>query len=294
MVNFQANDRYSKRWDGSNWIEEVAVASGISYDDSSVVVTSGAETVQEALETLDSTLDALTSPPASGAVNIDEVVNVSGVSSSSLGSIETIQFGPDNDPTAGFSFTVFAAAVDPVTVKTFYAVTTSGQTGTVAYDLQYNVLSQGDDLTPASEFPDTASATSAVTPADFEEMRQFNFTIPLAKFTGAGSAPYIVNCRLVRNSTTDTLDSANVDILKIYADGVPGAMAGTYPGYTGGNLTVDGDLTVEGALIYQKLGVAIPANGSDTGVSGTVSYDDDFVYFCVNTNTWKRTAIADF
>jgi len=292
MVSFSNNQRYSQKWLNGSFIEEVLAASGVEYDDDGQAVTSGATDVQGAIELLDSTLDALTSPPASGAVNIDEVVNVSGVSASSLGNIETIQFGPDNDPTAGFSFTVFAQPVDEVTVKVIYAITTDDENGTVDFDLEYNIFDQGDDLTPASEFPNSLSASSAVTSGNFEEMRQLNFPIPVAQFSAAGSAPFVVNARLVRDSANDSFDG-NVDILKVYADGIPGASAGTSPGYTGGNLTVTGDLTVENAFIYEASGVAVPASSADGGTTGTIVYDDNFLYIKI-ASRWIRVEIASF
>jgi len=292
MVSFSNNQRYSQKWLNGSFIEEVLAASGVDYDNSGQVVTSGSSDVQDAIEALDSSLAGLTSPPASGAVNIDEVVNVSGVSASSLGNIETIQFGSTNDPTAGFSFTVFAQPVDEVTVKTVYAITTDSQNGTVAYRLEYNIFDQGDDLTPATEFPETLSGTSAVTSGNFEQMRQFNFAIPLAKFTAAGTAPFVVNARLVRDSSADSF-SGDVDILKVYADGIPGASSGTSPGYTGGNLTVTGDLTVENALIYEAGGVSVPNASGDAGTTGTLVYDDNYLYIKIAAR-WVRVEITSF
>lgn len=291
MVNFSDNQRYAQRYFSGSWIEEVLGASGVAYDDSSGIVTSGQTEVQGALEALDSTLSALSSPPASGALIIEEVVNVSGVSSSSLGNIETIQFGNSGYPTAGFSFVVFAAPVDAVQVKVLYAPTTSGQTGTAAFDLEYNIFEQGDDLTPASEFPNTLNATSALVPANFEQLRQFNFPIPNAQFAGM-LPPYVVNARLVRNTGSDSF-SGDIDVAKIYADGVPGASAGTDPGYTGGNLTVDGDLTVENAFIYEAQGVAVPASSADAGTEGTFVYDGNYLYIRLSSQ-WVRVGIAQF
>lgn len=35
-----------------------------------------------------------------------------------------------------------------------------------------------------------------------------------------------------------------------------------------------------------------PSSASDTGVTGTISWDADYIYICIATNTWKRVAIA--
>lgn len=36
----------------------------------------------------------------------------------------------------------------------------------------------------------------------------------------------------------------------------------------------------------------VPATASDTGTTGMLAYDADFLYVCVATDTWKRVAIA--
>ena len=35
-----------------------------------------------------------------------------------------------------------------------------------------------------------------------------------------------------------------------------------------------------------------PASAADTGTTGEIRIDADFIYVCTATNTWKRTAIA--
>ena len=35
-----------------------------------------------------------------------------------------------------------------------------------------------------------------------------------------------------------------------------------------------------------------PSSASDTGVTGTIAWDADYIYICTATNTWKRAAIA--
>ena len=34
-----------------------------------------------------------------------------------------------------------------------------------------------------------------------------------------------------------------------------------------------------------------PSSSSDTGIQGQIAWDDNFIYVCISTNTWKRTAI---
>jgi hypothetical protein len=38
--------------------------------------------------------------------------------------------------------------------------------------------------------------------------------------------------------------------------------------------------------------VAVPASATSTGVVGQIAQDDNFLYVCVNTNTWRRTPIS--
>lgn len=40
------------------------------------------------------------------------------------------------------------------------------------------------------------------------------------------------------------------------------------------------------------LGNVAPATSSSNGSSGDIAWDSNYIYLCVATNTWKRTAIA--
>lgn len=37
---------------------------------------------------------------------------------------------------------------------------------------------------------------------------------------------------------------------------------------------------------------APPANATDTGTAGTITWDASFIYICISSNTWKRVAIS--
>lgn len=56
--------------------------------------------------------------------------------------------------------------------------------------------------------------------------------------------------------------------------------------------------TLNTALDYldTKVGpwVAVPATATSTGVAGQVAYASGFLYVCVATNTWKRTALSSW
>jgi hypothetical protein len=38
--------------------------------------------------------------------------------------------------------------------------------------------------------------------------------------------------------------------------------------------------------------VTVPATATSTGVAGQVAYASGFLYVCVATNTWRRTALS--
>lgn len=56
-----------------------------------------------------------------------------------------------------------------------------------------------------------------------------------------------------------------------------------------GNVSISGNLTVSGQVVS---GAKTPASATDTGVTGTVCWDTNYIYVCVATNTWKRVAIS--
>ena len=75
----------------------------------------------------------------------------------------------------------------------------------------------------------------------------------------------------------------------------------TFAGNVTGNLTGDvtGNLTgdVTGNLTGNATGITtggIPTSSADIGTTGNISYNDLFIYICVNTNTWRRVAISDW
>ena len=48
-----------------------------------------------------------------------------------------------------------------------------------------------------------------------------------------------------------------------------------------GNVT--GEITLEGSA---------PASATSSGTAGDIRYDASYLYVCVATNTWKRSALA--
>jgi len=57
-----------------------------------------------------------------------------------------------------------------------------------------------------------------------------------------------------------------------------------------GNTRIDGSLTVSNGLVSSNH--YTPLSASDTGTTGQIVWDAEYVYVCINTNTWKRSALS--
>jgi hypothetical protein len=57
------------------------------------------------------------------------------------------------------------------------------------------------------------------------------------------------------------------------------------------NTSISGTLTVDSDYINITTSKT-PASAGDTGATGDVAWDSDYLYVCVATNTWKRTPIT--
>ena len=80
------------------------------------------------------------------------------------------------------------------------------------------------------------------------------------------------------------VDSSNASA--IY--GSTAISSSSYSGYFYGGkgvYIINGDLT----LVNPD---TVPATASSTGTTGMISWDSNYIYICVDTNTWKRVAIA--
>ncbi len=40
--------------------------------------------------------------------------------------------------------------------------------------------------------------------------------------------------------------------------------------------------------------VTAPATSTSTGVSGTIAFDNDYIYRCIATDTWRRASMSDW
>lgn len=84
----------------------------------------------------------------------------------------------------------------------------------------------------------------------------------------------------------DLMTSATADDLLIVVDDVSGTP--TTMRLSVGNL-LQNSATVSAGQIRLA---AAPANSSSTGTKGTIVYDANYLYICVNTDSWKRIALA--
>lgn len=51
-------------------------------------------------------------------------------------------------------------------------------------------------------------------------------------------------------------------------------------------------ITSLGLLTSLKVTAHTPSPASDTGTTGTIAWDADYIYVCTAANTWKRVAIS--
>lgn len=58
--------------------------------------------------------------------------------------------------------------------------------------------------------------------------------------------------------------------------------------YSGGDVNAGGNLIANSVIV----GSLPPASAAATGTVGTITFDANYIYVCVATNTWKRVAIA--
>lgn len=40
--------------------------------------------------------------------------------------------------------------------------------------------------------------------------------------------------------------------------------------------------------------VSVPTSTTSSGITDTMTWDDDFFYICTSTNSWGRTALSNF
>lgn len=94
--------------------------------------------------------------------------------------------------------------------------------------------------------------------------------------------------------TTISSPSGNTFSGMCFTNWVHGLSARTYDWYylKSGSTTW---LNVLGRTHTQRLSVEsdlVPTTSGSTGITGTITWDSDYLYVCVATNTWKRTPLS--
>lgn len=99
------------------------------------------------------------------------------------------------------------------------------------------------------------------------------------------------------NMLITTYDPAGGGRQVAFADQLPD-ITGLVP-YTGasGDITLGTHSIVVGGITINSNNILIatantPATSSATGTTGMISWDANYIYVCVTTNTWKRTSIT--
>jgi hypothetical protein len=44
----------------------------------------------------------------------------------------------------------------------------------------------------------------------------------------------------------------------------------------------------------RELPVSVPTSTTSSGITNTMTWDNDFLYICTSTNSWGRTALSNF
>lgn len=267
-------------------------------DDSTFVVISG-DNPQDVFKTADNVFSGLEYTTASGIAEIDDITNVSGLTSDTVGSLDVVSFPASVDSTAGFQLTIAGQPVSPVHVRMLCAVQGTG-TGDAQFLAEYNLFNQNTaaDLNPGT-FAFSKSQTLTINAAAENDLQIVNFTIPATEFS-SGSAPFVASFNVTRSGAdaSDTLAN-DVALVTLYVDNLPGGAQGNTAGYVGGNLdvtgnlAVSGDTTLSGALILNDPS-AVPSTISSTGTSGTLIFADDYGYFAVGEDQWKRFPLSQW
>jgi hypothetical protein len=105
-----------------------------------------------------------------------------------------------------------------------------------------------------------------------------------------------------------TLDTTTANVTTHHIRPVSNAVDTTIHTGTSGDLILEGGAvtavtldTSQNAIFASSVTIAadiratsptVPSSASDTGTTGTIAWDTNYVYVCTATNTWKRSAIA--
>jgi hypothetical protein len=94
----------------------------------------------------------------------------------------------------------------------------------------------------------------------------------------------------VFKTTSIAINGTSTDGIGIYGTSTDGiGIIGVSTNNLGGSF---GGLGCRATKFYVSTLNTAPANAGDTGTAGEIRFTADYIFFCVATNTWKRTAIT--
>jgi len=109
---------------------------------------------------------------------------------------------------------------------------------------------------------------------------------------------YVDNDIITRNISAGIVTSTSLSTATVSAGSV--SCTGTVSGNTlSANAISVTNLNVSGGLSANVTGNiritgAAPTNSNSNGSAGQIRYDDNYIYICVATNTWKRVEITSW
>jgi sugar lactone lactonase YvrE len=178
-----------------------------------------------------------------------------------------------------------------------YALTTAWDVSTALFVRSFSVAGQETSPTDLSFTGD--GTRMFVLGGTGDDVTVYNLTTPWDISTASHIGQFSVSAQenapsgmyvkpdgtkmYVVGSTNDTVYQYTVPSVEIQLTGTT-AINGT--------ATVAQDLIVEGGLTVEC--PQTPASASATGTAGQIAWDANYIYVCVTTNTWKRTAISSW
>jgi len=155
----------------------------------------------------------------------------------------------------------------------FYDVT--GATHNITYDISAASLAFADDV--KTTFGD----------GDLEIFHNSANNHSVISESGTGDLRISAsNLVFLNSAATETKAIFNTNgAVELYHDNVKKVETTTDGIDVTGNATISGD-----SIIIETS--KTPSSASDTGTKGQIAYDDNYIYVCTATNTWKRVAIS--
>ena len=174
-----------------------------------------------------------------------------------------------------------------VGVEALYSNVGGGSNVATGYQALYSNTSGGNNVAngpTALQFSQTGNNNTAI-------------GIESGRIIGSGAIANVINNSVFLGAYTRPLNNSETNQIVIgYA--VVGAGSNTV---TLGNASIvttqlRGDVITNGTITGSQFKLSAlntaPANASATGVTGEIRYDANYMYVCVATNTWKRSAIT--